>query len=98
MAKALYIGDTNSIARKLAKGYIGDENGIARKLVKGYIGDENGIARLIFAGFDISILQDFDYIENDDGTFTLTAWKGTYKGKDSTIMVTPDSELVIVQV
>lgn len=104
MAKAMYVGDANGISRKISKCYVGDENGIARRIVKGYVGDENGIARLFFGievvddGFDLSILQDFEYIRNSDGTYTLTAWKGTLNGVDSTIMVTPDHESVILEV
>lgn len=45
-------------------------------------------------------LQDFEYIENEDGTFTLTAWKQTLNGESSTEMVIPDLEdgLIIVEV
>lgn len=102
MAKTMYVGDENNITRKLIGGYVGDENGIARKLVKGYVGDENGIARLFFAyeseSIDLTILQDFEYTDNGDGTYTLTAWKGTLNGESSTKMVTPDNEKVIVKV
>lgn len=48
MAKGLYIGDENNIARKIKKLYVGDENNIARKVKKVYVGDENNIARLVW--------------------------------------------------
>lgn len=41
-------------------------------------------------------LIDFDYTINDDGTCTLTAWKGTYRGEPSTRIVVPNSELIIM--
>ena len=41
-------------------------------------------------------LEDFEYTDNGDGTYTLTGWKGTYNGKPSTEIVIPDSENVIL--
>ena len=41
-------------------------------------------------------LEDFEYIANEDGTYELTAWKGTYNGEPSTRIVVPNSELIIV--
>jgi hypothetical protein len=41
-------------------------------------------------------LVDFDYTVNDDGTYTLTEWKGTYNGEPSTKIIVPNSELIIV--
>ena len=41
-------------------------------------------------------LIDFDYTSNNDGTYTLNAWKGTYKGEPSTKIVVPNNELFIV--
>lgn len=41
-------------------------------------------------------LQDFTYITNDDGTYTITGWKETLNSEPSTRMVVPNSELVIV--
>lgn len=43
-------------------------------------------------------LIDFEYTENNDGTYTITAWKGTLNGSPSTEMVIPDSNLIIVGV
>lgn len=41
-------------------------------------------------------LVDFEYTTNNDGTYTLTAWKRTLNGEPSTRMLVPNSELVIV--
>lgn len=41
-------------------------------------------------------LVDFEYIKNDDGTYTITDWKGTYNGEKSTKLVIPNSSLIIV--
>lgn len=43
-------------------------------------------------------LIDFDYIVNEDGTYTLTGWKQTLNGVSSTEMIVPDSSLIIVEV
>lgn len=44
---------------------------------------------------DFSLI-DFKYTANEDGTYTLTAWNGTYNGEASTRIIVPDSELIIV--
>lgn len=49
MAKTLYVGDANNIARKVTNIYVGDSNGVARKVIKGYIGDSNNIAREFYS-------------------------------------------------
>lgn len=41
-------------------------------------------------------LQDFEYIKNNDGTVTLTAWKGTLNGEPSTELVIPDNDRIIL--
>lgn len=41
-------------------------------------------------------LIDFEYIKNNDGTVTLTAWKGTLNGEPSTELVIPDSNRIIL--
>lgn len=47
--------------------------------------------------FDPTVaLVDFDYTANDDGTYTLTGWKGTYQGVTSTEMIIPDNSLIIL--
>jgi hypothetical protein len=32
-------------------------------------------------------LIDFEYSKNDNGTYTITGWKGTYGGKASTELI-----------
>ena len=41
-------------------------------------------------------LIDFNYTENEDGTVTLTSWKGTYNGEPSTKFVIPDDPRIIL--
>lgn len=41
-------------------------------------------------------LIDFEYIKNNDGTVTLTAWKGTLNGEPSTELVIPDNARIIL--
>ena len=43
-----------------------------------------------------TILIDFEYTDNGDGTYTITAWKGTKNGVASTEMVVPDSSKIIL--
>lgn len=51
----------------------------------------------VVSGFNHAVvLQDFTYITNGDGTYTLTGWKGTKNGVESTECIVPDSELIIV--
>lgn len=51
-------------------------------------------ARLI-NDFDPEVdLIDFEYTEEDDGTYTLTAWKETYNGEPSVDCVIPNSKLI----
>lgn len=42
------------------------------------------------------VLVDFEYTANDNGTYTITGWKGTYNGKSSTEMIIPNNGLIIV--
>lgn len=44
-----------------------------------------------------TVLIDFEYIKNDDGTYTLTAWKETLNGEPSTECVVPDNSLLIIE-
>ena len=41
-------------------------------------------------------LIDFEYTDNGDGTATITAWKHTLNGVDSTIMRVPDDSRIIL--
>lgn len=43
-----------------------------------------------------SILVDFNYTDNGDGTYTITDWKGTYNGKASTEIIIPNNGCIIV--
>ena len=42
------------------------------------------------------LLKDFDYVENDNGTATITGWKGTLNGVASTELIIPDDERIIL--
>lgn len=44
----------------------------------------------------LPFLVDFEYLENEDGTYTLTGWKGTYMGAPSTICSIPNDERIIL--
>jgi hypothetical protein len=46
--------------------------------------------------FNESILSDFNYVKNADGTYTLNEWSQTLNGMSSTEMVFPDSKLIIM--
>ena len=41
-------------------------------------------------------LIDFEYTDNQDGTYTITAWKGTLNGKPSTEMIVPNNSQIII--
>lgn len=43
-----------------------------------------------------AILVDFDYTDNGDGTYTLTGWKGTNQGVESTEMIIPNYSSIIL--
>ena len=43
-----------------------------------------------------AVLVDFNYTANEDGTYTITGWKGTLNGVVSTEMVIPDNSLINV--
>ena len=45
-----------------------------------------------------SVLVDFEYTAEDDGTYTLTSWNGTLNGQPSTEMVIPSNGLINVDV
>lgn len=41
-----------------------------------------------------TVLVDFEYTSNNDGTYTITDWKGTYNGESSTKVILPDNSLI----
>ena len=41
-------------------------------------------------------LVDFEYTANNDGTYTITSWKGTLNGEPSTEIIIPNNSLIIV--
>ena len=44
-----------------------------------------------------TVLVDFEYTTNEDGTYTITGWKGTLNGEASTEMIIPNNGLIVVQ-
>lgn len=64
--------------------------------------DESGevyttIVPITVTPFDPAVvLIDFEYTANDDGTYTIAGWKGTYNGESSTEMIIPNNGLIIV--
>ena len=64
--------------------------------------DESGevyttIVPITVTPFDPAVvLVDFEYTANDDSTYTITGWKGTYNGESSTEMIIPNNGLIIV--
>lgn len=58
----------------------------------------SGLAQSLAIKSTLSWLDDFWYLENDDGTYTITGWKGTYKGIPSTKCVIPDNPLIILKI
>lgn len=91
MAKKAYIG-IDGVNCNIPSMYIGIDN-TACTITKAYIGDENNIARLFYEAIN---LIDFEYTKNNDGTYTLTAWKGTLNGEPSTELVIPDDPRIIL--
>ena len=43
-------------------------------------------------------LVDFEYIDNNNGTYTITGWKGTHNGLESTEMIIPNSPLITINI
>lgn len=42
----------------------------------------------------VVVLIDFDYVEEENGTYTLTGWKQTLNGEPSTELIIPDNSLI----
>lgn len=57
----------------------------------------NGVWVLKYLGDEFAaLLVDFEYTNNDNGTATITGWKGTYNGEPSTELVIPDDPRIIL--
>lgn len=55
------------------------------------------IAHISVGPFDAAkSLIDFDYTDNQDGTYTITGWKQTLNGEPSTELIVPDNPSIIV--
>jgi hypothetical protein len=50
----------------------------------------------VYSTLEALVATDFEYTENEDGTITLTDWKGTVNGVESTEFVVPDDENIIM--
>lgn len=70
MAKGIYFGDQNNIARKVKKLYFGDEANKARKVKKVYFGDTNGIARICYSAGISKVNKTMNISEAVGGRFT----------------------------
>ena len=76
-------------------------NGV-QKVVDSIYQTVNGVYVKIYSGRTplpedlVLTLVDFEYIDNGDGTATITAWKHTLNGVDSTIMRVPDDSRIIL--
>lgn len=56
----------------------------------------SAIVDIVVSVFDTSMLIDFEYIDNGDGTYTLTEWKKTLNGVPSTVLQVPNSSKIIL--
>lgn len=55
------------------------------------------IVPVTVSAFDpATVLIDFNYTDNSDGTYTITGWKGTYNGETSTEIIIPNNGCIIV--
>lgn len=75
-------------------------NGV-QKVVDSIYQTINGVQVKIYSGYSLPedlvlSLVDFEYIDNGDGTVTITAWKHTSNGVNSTIMRVPDDARIIL--
>jgi hypothetical protein len=84
--------------RHVVTDYVYSHNVTSSDFIISYIDDlGNSISttiNLVLTEFDPSILIDFIYTENEDGTYTLNGWKGTYNGEESTELIIPDNVMV----
>lgn len=55
------------------------------------------IVPITVSAFDPTVaLVDFEYTANNDGTYTITSWKGTLNGEVSTELIVPNNNLIVV--
>ena len=55
------------------------------------------IVPITVSAFDPTVaLVDFEYTVNNDGTYTITSWKGTLNGEVSTELIIPNNNLIVV--
>lgn len=50
----------------------------------------------VYAHWHDDLLKDFEYIDNPDGTYTITDWRETYDGVSSTKLILPDNDKIIL--
>lgn len=87
-------GTTREITNYAYDAFITEEN-INNFTIRYIEGNNVFNDRINISLHDFSLI-DFNYITNDDGTYTLTSWKGTHNGEPSTQIVVPNSGLIIV--
>lgn len=89
-------GTTKDVTNEVKVGYAMEGQGAKITYTQAGI-DIIAYAPVSVASFDADrILVDFEYINNNDGTYTITGWKGTYNGEPSTEIIIPDYGCIIL--
>ena len=83
-----------SDAIKAPKDYILLTDQVNGKKYRIYMSDGNLVSEREFD--PTTDLVDFEYADNDDGTYTITSWKGTCNGQPSTEMIIPNHSAIIL--
>ena len=73
--------------------YTYEENFANNQVIIKYSGFEVIIEITVYESMEL-MLQDFTYTVNEDGTYELNTWKGTYNGETSTRCIIPNHELI----
>lgn len=89
-ADAKAVGD----AINAPKDYILLTDQVSGKKYRIYMRDGNLVSEREFD--PTTDLVDFEYADNDDGTYTITSWKGTCNGQPSTEMIIPNNSAIIL--
>ena len=90
------LGVTINGAYKLGKKAFLTINGVHREVKSAFL-TVGGAHKKCYEGDPFAaLLVDFNYTNNNDGTVTLTAWKGTLNGASSTELVIPDDSRIIL--